>query len=221
MFDLEEVVLNEKVLQFYLSAVRKIQRRFRLEGKLSVSEMLNLPRIFSVQKQAPAPEKLWVSFKPLLEKALGRLSEARIREGKILAGDIRQRVRGIGQSLSRIEGRIRHFPQVHYEKIRRRIQNLFEGKEIPEERVWQEVALLAEKADVTEEVVRLKSHLALFQEKLAKEEEVGKELDFLSQEVNREINTLGAKAQDFGISKEVISMKAELEKIREQVQNIE
>ena len=90
-----------------------------------------------------------------------------------------------------------------------------------EERVWQAAALIAEKSDITEEVVRLKSHLQLFRDKVAGKGEVGKELDFLLQEMNREANTMSSKAQDFGISKEVVSVKAELEKIREQIQNIE
>lgn len=217
---LEEVTLDEKVLRFYLSALRKVQRRFQLEGSLQVSDLLSLPRIFSVEKKASAPERLWTLLRPTLQKALGRLEQARIREGETLAKDLRSRIGKIEKGVERIERRVKGAPQQYYEKLRERIQSLFDTK--PEDsRIWQEAAILAEKADVTEELTRLRSHLRLFQDKVKGSSEVGKELDFILQEMNRETNTLSAKGQDVGIAREVISIKAELEKIREQVQNIE
>ena len=110
-----------------------------------------------------------------------------------------------------IEKRAQKLPEEYYKKLKHRIQEIFENRGIQQERIWQEAAFLAERADITEEIVRLKSHLDLFREKMTREEEVGKELDFLLQEMNRETNTLSAKSQDFGISKEVIAIKAELE----------
>lgn len=217
---LEEVVLDEKVLRFYLSALRKIQRRFQLKGPPSLSDLLALPRIFSVEKRQGAPDKLWPSLKLPLEKALEFLLESRTREGKTLTQELLNRILGIEKRLAHIEARSKKLPQEYYGKLRERIREFVNGEVAQNERVCQEAALLAEKADITEEVVRLKSHLRLFREKIAKEEEIGKELDFLLQEMNRETNTLSAKGQDFGISKEVVSIKAELEKIREQVQNI-
>ncbi len=219
--DLEEVSLDEKVLRFYLSAIRKAQRQFHLQGSLSVSDLLSLPRIFSMEKKSEVPEKIWRSLKPTLEKALTSLSESRIREGKALARDLLMRIGKMEKGLTQIEGRAKKLPQEYYEKLRQRVQELFEAKVAGEERVWQAAALIAEKSDVTEEIVRLKSHLRLFREKMEQKGEVGKELDFLVQEMNRETNTIGSKAQDFGVSKEVVSIKAELEKIREQIQNIE
>lgn len=222
--ELEEVALDEEVLRFYLSAIRKIQREFRLNGSLSVGDVLTLPRIFSVEKKAQAPEKLWVRLKPLLQKALKQLLESRSREGKVLSRDLLTRIRKIEARLLQIERRTQRLPQEHFERLRGRIQQLL-GERVEEgqgQNIWQAAALIAEKADITEESVRLKSHLRLFCEKLsAKNEEIGKELDFLLQEMNREANTISAKAQDFGISREVVSIKAELEKIREQIQNIE
>lgn len=216
----EEVTLDEKVLRFYLSALRKVQRRFRLRGPLSVSDLLSLPRIFSVEKKATAPERLWLLLRPILTQALERLKRARLQEGQSLAKDLSIRIRKIQEGVKRIERRTQVLPQEYYEKLRGRIQALFEAK--PEDpRIWQEAAFLAEKVDVTEEIIRLKSHLQLFSGKIKGENEVGKELDFILQEMNREANTLSAKGQDIGISREVVSIKAELEKIREQVQNIE
>ncbi len=217
---LAEVTLDEKVLRFYLSALRKVQRRFQLKGSLSVSDVLSLPRIFSVEKKAVSPERLWSLLKPVLGQALERLQQARLREGRALAKDLLVRIRKIQGGLERIEGRVQGLPQAYYEKLRGRIQSLFDTR-AEDPRIWQEAALLAERADVTEELIRLKSHIRLFLEKIKGEHEVGKELDFIVQEMNREANTLSAKGQDVGLSREVVSIKAELEKIREQVQNIE
>ncbi len=218
---LEDVALDEKVLKFYLSSIRKIQKQLRLEGSLSVSDILTLPRIFSVEKKSVAPEKLWVTLKPSLENTLKQLMVSREKEGKILAKDLLERITKIEKALFRIELRAKDIPKEHYERLRERIGELFEKKFSENDRVWQEAVLIAEKADVTEETVRLKSHLHLFREKIAKAQEVGKELDFILQEINREINTLSVKSQNVEISKEVIMVKAELEKIREQTQNIE
>lgn len=216
----EEVTLDEKVLRFYLSALRKVQRRFRLQGSLQVSDLLSLPRIFSVEKKAAQPERLWSFLRPILSEALERLKRARVREGQALAKDLLVRIRKIKRGVAWIEKRAKGLPQEYYEKLRERIQNLFQAR-AEDPRIWQEAALAAEKVDVTEELIRLKSHLRLFQEKMKEKGERGKELDFILQEMNREANTLGAKEQDIGISREVVSIKAELEKIREQVQNIE
>ena len=160
-------------------------------------------------------------MKPSLEKALEQLLQSRLKEGKALLKDLSQRTQALERGLSQIESRAKNLPAEYHEKLRTRIRDLFESKLAENERVWQEAVLIAERADVTEEIVRLKSHLKLFREKLVSGEEVGKELDFILQEIHREVNTLGAKAQDAGVSKEVVLMKAELEKIREQIQNIE
>ena len=218
---LEDVALDEEVLRFYLSAIRKIQKKFRLEGNLSVSDLLSLPRIFSVEKKWEAPEKFWPTLKPLLKRAVEVLQQSRAKEGKALSKDILERIAKIEKGLSRVESLAKNLPKEYYEKLRGRIQELFETKLAQNDRVWQEAVLLAERSDVTEEIVRFKSHLRLFRGKMEKEDQVGKELDFILQEINREVNTLGSKSQNTDISKEVVLIKAELEKIREQIQNIE
>lgn len=218
---LEELALNEEVLGFYLSAIRKIERRFHIKGSPTVSDLLSLPSIFSMEKKTGAPQKAWALLKGELERALNELLASRLREGRVLLKDLLMRVAQIEKHLGEIEQRTKELPRETYEKLRARISELFEKKIGEDERVWQAAALLAERCDITEEIVRLKSHLKLFREKTTGGGEVGKELDFLLQEMNREANTMSAKAQDFGISKEVISIKSELEKIREQIQNIE
>ena len=217
---LEELNLDEKVLGFYIRAIQRVQRRFQLNGALSISDILALPRIFSVEKKPEGPEKLWPRLKPALEMAVARLIQAKKREGQVLSKDLVQRLGKIGTSLHKIERRAEKTTSEIYERIRKRIDELF-GKLAQDERIWQEAVLLAERADITEEIVRFKSHMALFKDKISKEEEVGKELDFIVQELNREVNTISSKGQDVGISAEVVLIKAELEKIREQIQNIE
>jgi uncharacterized protein (TIGR00255 family) len=218
---LPQVALDEKVLRFYLLAIRKVQRRFRLKGEVSVTDLLSLPKIFSVEKRSQRPEAVWRSLRPILMKVLSSLNQSRIREGKILIQDILRRIQNIQTSVRRVEERSKNLSKEYHERLKSRIHELFGTSGVQEERIWQEAAFLAERSDITEELVRLNSHLGLFREKTVRGEAVGKELDFLLQEMNREVNTLSAKAQDFGVSKEVISMKAELEKIREQIQNIE
>lgn len=217
---LEKLELDEKVLQFYLSTFRKIQRRFRLKGELSVSDLLTLPRIFSVDKKPDAPEKLWPALRAQMDKAIGLLLKSKEREGQALSKDLLLRIKKIEKSLRHIGSRVDQLPHDNFERLRKRIEELFKAT-VPDERIWQEAAILAERSDITEEMVRLKSHLRLFREKIAKGGETGKELDFILQEMNREVNTLGSKGQDAEISQEVVRVKAELEKVREQIQNIE
>ena len=217
----EALSLDEETLRFYLAAIRKIQRRFGIKGALTVSDLLSLPRIFSLEKKAEVPQEAWPSLRASLERALKKLLASRVREGKVLLKDLLKRIGSIESGLASIEHRAKELPREYYDRLRERIAGLFEKKTAEDDRMWQSAALLAEKCDITEEVVRLKSHLKLFRQKTAGGEEVGKELDFLLQEMNREVNTMSAKAQDFGISREVVSIKAELEKIREQIQNIE
>ena len=219
--DLEAVVLNEKALQFYLSAILKLKKRYRLQDHFSARDILSLPQVFSVRKKAGDPEKLWPSLKKLFEKALTIHETSRVREGQTLAKDLLMRLGKIEKRVSEIEGKVKRNPKEIFERLKGRIGELIQPVEVDPDRISREVAFLAERSDVTEEIVRLKSHLCLFRDKLKENREVGKELDFILQEMNRETNTLGSKSQDFEISKTVVAVKAELEKLREQVQNIE
>lgn len=217
----EALSLDEEALHFYLTAIRKIERRFGIKGSPTVSDLLSLPRIFSLEKKSETSQETWPSLKASLEKALKQLVASKVREGGVLLKDLLKRVGSIETRFAQIERRAKELPREYYERLRERIAALFEKKTGEDDRMWQAAAVLAEKCDITEEVVRLKSHLKLFREKAVGGQEVGKEMDFLLQEMNREVNTMSAKAQDFGISREVVSIKAELEKIREQIQNIE
>lgn len=213
--------LDETAVRSYLAAVEKLKKRFRLQGQISISDLIQVPGLFSFSKPEEDPEKNWLPLQRALKKVLAEAVKAKQREGGKLARDISSRVRKISQAVARIELLAAETPKRLFEKLKGRVEELLAEKEKDLDRVTREVAFLAERSDITEEIVRMKSHLELFEKRLKSETEVGRELDFLCQEMNREINTLGSKAQLFEISTEVVFVKGELEKIREQIQNIE
>ena len=157
----------------------------------------------------------------IAEDAIARLDEMRANEGKALAEEIRVRVGLIRQGAGNIEARLPELNALYEERLRTRINELRTETNITDERMAIEVALMAEKSDVTEEVVRLKQHLDHMIEILDAKEPSGRKLDFLTQEIHREVNTLGVKTRDANVAKDVLGLKAEVEKMREQIQNIE
>ncbi|MCI0596976.1 MAG: YicC family protein, partial [candidate division Zixibacteria bacterium] len=215
------ISLDESALRFYTSAVQKLKKKYRLQGELTVSDLLKLPGIFTVEQAGEDPERVWAGLKKILEQAVAGAVRSKESEGKRLAADVEKRLTKIEASVRKIEtlalGRAEHI----YRKLSERIDALLARKEADTERVHREAAFLAERSDITEEMVRLRSHLKVFKQRLAGARDVGRELDFLCQEMNREINTVASKAQMFDISSEVIFVKGEIEKIREQIQNIE
>lgn len=157
-----------------------------------------------------------------LEKATAAFEAARAAEGARLRQDLSERIRTVEGELAGIEGAALAMPGEYLEKLRKRITDLLEGIPLDETRLAQEAAYLAARSDITEEVVRLRAHLRQALEHLdVRDEPVGKSLDFLVQEMHREVNTIGSKAEDLRISQAVLRVKAEVEKVREQVQNIE
>jgi uncharacterized protein (TIGR00255 family) len=157
----------------------------------------------------------------VLEQALHKLDGMRATEGKALEDDIRSRLAAMRATLSSIEVRLPELNAAYEVRLRTRINELNAEAGLTEERIAIEVALMAEKSDVTEEVVRFKTHLDHMEEILSSGDSIGRRLDFLTQEIQREVNTLGVKTRDANVAKEVLDLKAELEKIREQIQNIE
>jgi uncharacterized protein (TIGR00255 family) len=157
----------------------------------------------------------------LTQKALGDLEKMRRKEGAVLQKDLMQRIQAIDGRLRTIQQRIPLALQASGVRLKARVAKLLEGQSVNMDRLTQEIAMLAERSDVTEELTRLQSHLAQFRTALKAKVPVGKRLDFLLQEMGREVNTIGSKASDGDISTEVVELKSELEKIREQVQNIE
>lgn len=214
--------LNEARIRETVAAFRRIQKKYRLSGDLGVRDLLQVPGIFEGAEGETDARALWTSVRKLLLQGLSALEAAREAEGKKLAADLLRRLGKVGGAVDRIESAAEGRAGALAEKLRERVRSLLQETALSEdERFHREVAYLAEKTDVTEEIVRLRSHLGTFEKKLRAGGEAGRELDFFCQEINREANTIGSKSQDVGIAKEVILIKGELEKIREQVQNLE
>jgi len=192
-----------------------------VEEKLCLEHFLKFSEIFEPLKEPEDGEKIWESLQVALTKALTDLKEMRDKEGSALVRDIVGRVQDLEEHIDAIERIVQKNLQDKYEKMVSRVQRLIKDREIDEERLNAEVVLMADKMDVTEECVRLRSHDQLFFSVLEKEAAIGKKLNFLLQEMNREVNTISAKALNAEISHLVVEMKEEIEKIREQVQNLE
>ncbi|MBN1895505.1 YicC family protein [bacterium] len=192
-----------------------IRDPIRLEHLLQFSEILQ------PASEGPAEPHTWEGMKRALVAALDAFQAMRAREAGILIDDIRLRVRNLEAHMAAIESLAKdHVVQVHA-KWRERVREMLKPGEIPEDRAYAELAMLADRMDITEECIRMRSHIQVFQETISGEKAVGKKLTFLLQEMNREGNTIGSKACSAAISQQVVLIKDELEKIREQAQNLE
>ncbi|HNX69557.1 MAG TPA: YicC family protein [Candidatus Omnitrophota bacterium] len=213
--------LDTDQVRVYLASAKKMQAKFRLEGKLCVEDILTLPGVVKEKTAEDAHTWTWPKLNAFLTKALEKAILHKEEEGRKLEKDFRLRLDRILKTTQRIESLVQGGQKIYFEKLKARVQELLNGEKLDEERLHREVAMLAERSDITEETVRMKSHLDLFGKWLARDGESGRELDFLCQEMNREANTMASKAQLFEVSKESIAVKSEIEKIREQVQNVE
>ena len=188
---------------------------------LSLNTVTQFNGVFYYEDDAEDLEEAKNSLLAGLDEALGHLNTMRAAEGESLRKDLTERIHRIRQSLAAIEERLPELGALYEQRLRDRLRELTEESGMPEERIALEVAIMAERGDVTEEVVRLKTHLDLADELFDHDEPVGRKLNFLTQEIQREINTLGSKVRDSDVTRQVLDMKSELEKIREQVQNVE
>ncbi len=214
------LVFNEDLLKEYTRYIEYVEKKFRLFGSLSVSDVINLDGVFSLESEVPEEDVEKAILKEV-EKLLAELEGERMREGENLTSDIKERI----ATIERIKDEIKSLSGVQVEEARKnilsRVKELLEDTEIDEGRIEQEISFLAARMDVTEELVRIESHLSSFKETLKMPSPVGRRLDFLCQELLREINTVGSKAYLPEISRKVVDFKDELEKIRQQVQNLE
>ncbi len=200
-----------------LTAVRE---RLGLSGGVTLDHLLSLG-VVGQEEDNPALEELWSALTPLITQALDGLVAMREAEGQNLGGDLEKRLARLAGANRKVEELASSAPDQLLEKLQNRLSELGAGVKVDQTRLAQEVALLADRVDITEEVVRFGSHLGRFGEIIADPEASGRRLDFLLQEMGREVNTMGSKAQDLDVTGLVLDMKAELEKLREQVQNIE
>jgi uncharacterized protein (TIGR00255 family) len=205
----------------YYQALQSLKESLHLRDKITLELMAGAKDVITAKEEVGDLEPFWQEVLPILKRSFRDLDNMKRSEGETLAKDLQQRLERITQQLEETK---RLFPsrlEAYQNRLQERVRSLLGGIDVDPSRFQQEVALLAERTDITEEIVRAESHLAQFLILLGGEEPVGRKMDFLLQEIHREVNTVSAKANDAEISQRVVEIKAELEKIREQVQNIE
>ncbi len=215
------VNLDQGLAKQYHQALLQLKKSLKLPGTIDVALMAGLRDVVSLSDQPPEDPKLGKVVEKLVGQAVADLQDMRRREGKALATDMRGRAEVLRGYRATIQSRAPQAVLDIFERMKVRVQKLMEGDPPDLPRLHQELAIYADRGDITEELVRLDSHMVQFEQQLNCAESVGKTLDFLVQEMGREVNTIGAKANDAEIASCVVKMKAELERIKEQVQNVE
>jgi uncharacterized protein (TIGR00255 family) len=217
----QQLVINLPLARRYQELLLDLKTRFHLEGPPTLSDLLSLKDLFFFQEAPRSDDELWEKIRPPLKTTLAALRKMRLAEGRHLGQDLRERLKSIEAKREQILKRAPRVLKDYQDRLNKRIQTLRPGLEVDPQRLAQEVALLADRSDISEELVRLASHLKQFKSLFKEDQPVGKKMEFLLQEINRETNTIGSKSLDSDISHQVVAIKAELEKMREQVQNIE
>ena len=216
-----EVNVNETLAAGYVKALKELSERFGLKDDISAVTLSRYPDVITLHKASEDEERIWNAVKTVAETAVSKFIEMRETEGSKLRWDILSRADYIIECVEFIESRSPETVREYNEKLKQRMKELLGDAAVDEQRLLNEAAIYADKIAVDEETVRLRSHISQLREFMNSSEAIGRKLDFLVQEINREANTIGSKAQDVDIAKKVIAIKAEVEKIREQVQNIE
>ena len=215
------VTVNEPLAKGYVDAIGNIADTFGLSNDLTALSIARFSDVLSISKAPVDEDALWAKVEPVVKEALAGFVSMRETEGKKLADDVLSRAGTILDSVSYIEERSPETVKQYSEKLLERMKTVLGDTQIDEARILTEAAIYADKVAVAEETVRLRSHIDQLRTMLDSKEAIGRKLDFLVQEINREANTIGSKAQDVDIARRVIDIKAEVEKIREQIQNIE
>lgn len=219
--DAVTVTVNQPVAAGYLAALRSMAETFALEPDISISLLSRFPDVFKVDKVPEDLEALTADIHAVTQAALQDFDAMRSREGEKLAADLLGRLTTLEQFTRQVEERSPQTVADYRARLTAKLQEVLADRQLDESRVLTEAAIFADKVAVDEETVRLRSHIAQFREMLAGGSPIGRKLDFLIQEMNRETNTIGSKCNNLEISTIVVNMKAEIEKMREQVQNIE
>ncbi len=215
------IVVDEKRLKRYHKLLLNIKRKFNIADEITLAQLLSFPEVIIYKPQKENKALVWRATNSAFKKALVSLIKMRQREGYALYKDLVFRANNINRALKKIKTYIPHQKHKYERMLKSKLNNGLEKNVTRTEKLRTEIALFAKNSDVSEELTRLRSHVDNFKDMLKTNKETGKVLDFIAQEIHREINTVGAKSSDFKISKEVIYIKGETEKIREQVQNIE
>ncbi len=215
------VTVNWPLAQGYRDALRDLAQRMELPDDLTAGMVARFPDVLA-QTAAPANEdELWQDVQTVAQQALDAFVAMRAAEGEKLRADVENRLAAVETLVGQIEQQSAGRVQAYSEKLYARLQELLGDRSIDEGRLVTEAAIFADKTAIDEETVRLHSHVAQYREILTLDEPIGRKLDFLTQELNREANTIGSKCQDVAVTRLVVELKSEIEKIREQIQNIE
>lgn len=221
------ILINKNIVEGYLSAFKDVADKINDSGSISVendirlSDIIRLPEVFNLQKAPDDEEQIWNDVSEVALEALDNFINMRIAEGDKLKADVLEKAAEIEKMVNIVEDVAPETVETYRKKLLAKLEEILENRDIDQQRIVTEAAVFAEKIAVDEETVRLRSHIAQLRNMLDSEEAVGRKLDFIVQEMNREVNTIGSKAQNLNITKTVVDMKAEIEKIREQIQNIE
>ncbi|MBP5363350.1 MAG: YicC family protein [Ruminococcus sp.] len=227
------VALNKGLAEEYIKVLKEFGEEINekyvdydeiddyIDDDLTLSKLIKIPDVFTIQKAPDDEEQVWNDVSQVASEALAKFVEMRGVEGEKLRNDVLDKAEGILKMVSKVEEQSPKTVENYRSKLYQKLTEILESKDIDQQRILTEAAIFAEKVAVDEETVRLRSHISQLKDMLGTEDAVGRKLDFIVQEMNREVNTIGSKAQDLNITKVVVDMKAEIEKIREQIQNIE
>lgn len=215
------VKYNPLIAAEYMKYFKQMEEEFGLENDISVSSLARFPEVLTMEEQVEDEEELWNGLKKALEGAFTQFVETRITKGENLKKDILAKLTFLEQEVAAVEERSPQIVAEYRQKLEEKVAELLADTQMEENRLAAEVILYADKICTDEEVVRLKSHIQHMRATLEEKEGIGRKLDFIAQEMNREANTILSKANDIEVSNHAISLKTEIEKIREQIQNIE
>lgn len=217
----EKITINHEIVKEYIDAMRSVKDEFGLVDDLSLSNILRIPDAFTVVKTETDEEQLWEDIRSTAEEALEHFISMRENEGERMKQDVLSRLAKIEEWIGVVETRSPMVVEDYRKRLYDKMCEVLSSTNIDENRILMEAGIFSEKTAVDEETVRLRSHIAQFRGMLESGEPVGRKLDFLVQEMNRETNTIGSKVQDIEVTRIVVDQKSEIEKIREQIQNIE
>lgn len=216
----KEIKINTEIAKIYIEELKKLAKQEGILANIEVTEISKFPDVLSIQNNEEE-ETIKLELLEAVSQATDKLVQMRTIEGSKMAEDLLVRIQAIQEKVKEISSLSTGLIEEYVVKLEGRIKELLKNQEIDEARLAQEVVIYADKCSVEEEVTRLKSHISQFEKLLKTEEPIGKKLDFIIQEMNRETNTIGSKANHLEITNDVIDVKTELENIREQIQNIE
>lgn len=219
----KKLTLNRRLAEEYITIAREVENQFSLSGGIRTMDLLKFPDVIAVAENEFDEQEILELLNTATRQAVSEMVEMRKKEGQALSKDISARCKILSENILHIESFADTLEEEYQEKLMEKMTVLLQkmSQNIDEQRIIQEAAILADRSSITEEIIRFKSHIAQLLDSLEKSEPIGRKLDFIIQEMNREVNTIGSKSDKINILDKVVMLKSELEKIREQVQNIE